>query len=94
MKEFNFINLNDFTWQLNVAIMGGIFAVFSLIYDVSYIHYGLITFAFGVAAHTVYIFFEWVFRKKGTNSKWYWLAHLSNSIFIIVWILVLARLKQ
>ena len=92
MKEFNIINLNNFTWQLNVAIMGGVFAVFSLIYNDVYIYYGLTTVAFGVSAHIMLLFFEWVFKEKGTNSKWYWLTHLSNVILAIIWIGVLNRI--
>lgn len=51
MEKFSIVNLNEFTWHLNVALMGGVFAVFSLIYKDQYIYYGLITFAFGVSGH-------------------------------------------
>lgn len=89
MSNFNIINLNEFTWQLNIAIMGGAFAVFSLIYNEEYIYYGLVTFAFGVAAHVVYIFFEWIFKEKGVKSKYYWVAHLANAISVAAWIIIL-----
>ncbi len=88
MSNIN-INFNDFTWQLIIATLGGAFAVFSLIYNDYYIYYGLTTFAFGVSAHIMYLFFSWVFNKKGTESKWYWLTHLSNAIFAVAWIKVL-----
>ena len=84
MEKFSIVNLNDFTWQLNVALMGGTFAVFSLIYNEHYIYYGLTTFAFGVSGHIGYKFFEWMFRKDGTNSKYYWLAHLFNAVLAVV----------
>jgi len=89
MNSFNIVNLNEFTWQLNVAITGGIFAVFSLIYDEVYIYYGLITFAFGVSAHVIYKFFEWMFCKSCSEDKNYWIAHLANILLVLVWILVL-----
>lgn len=89
IKDFNIINLNDLTWQLNVAILGGVFAVFSLIYNEHYIYYGLITFVFGVISHIAYKFFEWIFRESGTNNKYYWLTHLCNAGLAAVWIGVL-----
>lgn len=89
MSDFNIINLNQLTWQLNIAIMGGAFAVFSLIFNETYIYYGLVTFAFGVAAHVVYKFFEWLFLKKGTKSKWYWVTHLTNVLLVFTWIEIL-----
>lgn len=89
MKDFNVINFNDLTWQLNIAIIGGAFSVFSLIYNDYYIYYGLITFVFGVTCHIVYKFMEWVFLKDGTSSKYYWITHLSNALFSFIWILVL-----
>ncbi len=45
------IKIPDFTklhWQLNVAVLGAIFSIFSLIYNVNYIYYGFLTFAYGV----------------------------------------------
>lgn len=89
MSDFNIINLNNFTWQLNIAIAGGTFAVFSLIYNEHYIYYGLVTFAFGVLGHAVYKFFEWIFRKEITENKYYWTAHLANTLCIAVWIVTL-----
>jgi hypothetical protein len=86
MEKFSIVNLNDFTWQLNIALMGGAFAVFSIIYNEYYVYYGLTTFAFGVSGHVLYKFWEWIFRKDGVNSKYYWVAHLSNIALSIVWI--------
>lgn len=68
MDKFSIVNLNDFTWQLNIALMGGIFAVFSLIYNEYYIYYGLVTFLFGVLGHIAYKLFEWIFREKSINK--------------------------
>jgi len=89
MKEFGIINLNNFTWQLNIAIMGGAFSVFSLIYNDYYIYYGLVTFAFGVTMNIIHKFFEWYFREKGKGSKYYWITHAFNALVAIIWIATL-----
>ncbi|MDP3975954.1 MAG: hypothetical protein Q8P95_03480 [bacterium] len=83
------INIGDFTWQIIIAAMGGAFAVFSMIYNEEYIYYGLVTFGFGVSAHVVYKFFEWIFRKNSTVNKYYWLAHLANAMLVAAWIIIL-----
>lgn len=89
MDKFSIINLNNFTWQLNVALMGGVFAVFSMIYNEHYIYYGLVTCAFGIFGHIVYKFFEWVFRERDTKSRYYWVVHVFNFILALVWINVI-----
>jgi hypothetical protein len=89
MDKFSIVNLNEFTWQLNVALMGGVFAVFSLIYNEYYIYYGLFTFAFGVFAHVVYKTFEWFFLQETTNQTYYWLTHVANVILTLAWFKVL-----
>lgn len=93
MSNFNIINLNEFTWQLNIAFAGGVFSVFSLIYNEKFIDYGLVTFAFGVTAHVVYKFFEWIFNKNGVKSKCYWITHLANAILVAIWIYLLAPIN-
>ena len=89
MSDFNIVNLNNFTWQLNIAIAGGAFAIFSMIYNEEYIYYGLVTFVFGVTAHVVYKFFEWIFRKEGSENKHYWMVHLANALCVASWLTVL-----
>lgn len=89
MSDFNIVNLNNFTWQLNVALLGVAFAIFSLVYNEKYIYYGLVTAAFGISGHIVYLFFEWIFLKEGTKSKYYWLAHLANATLLVAWIAIL-----
>lgn len=45
------VKIPDFTklhWQLNVALLGAIFSIFSLIYNENYIYYGFLTFVYGV----------------------------------------------
>ena len=62
------INLNNFSWQFNIALMGAVFSVFSLIYNEYYIYYGLITFAFGVFGHIFLLFSNYMFMKDGKES--------------------------
>ena len=88
MEKFSIVNLNNFTWHLNIALMGGAFAAFSLIYNERYIYYGLITFAFGVAGHVSCKFFDWVFEDN-FKSKYYWTQHLFNVFLTIAWITVI-----
>jgi putative Mn2+ efflux pump MntP len=87
-NKFSIINLNAFSWHLNVAIMGGAFAVFSLIYNEYYIYYGLITFVFGIFGHITSRFVDWFF-KDGEKSDKYWIAHIPNVILGLIWIKVL-----
>ena len=81
--------MEDFTWQLNVAVMGGIFSVFSLIFNEYYVFYGLITFAFGLVGHIVYEFFESALLENSAKNNYYWTAHLANLILAIGWIKIL-----
>lgn len=90
MKDFNIINLNQLTWALNVAIMGLVFSIFSLIYNNHYIYYGLITVGFGVIVHMFVNFFDWFFRinenHKYIDERKYWIAHLTYFLLFIMWI--------
>ncbi|MEK7227966.1 MAG: hypothetical protein AAB681_01255 [Patescibacteria group bacterium] len=91
MDKFSIVNLNNFTWYLNVALIGVVFSVFSLIYNEYYIYYGLITFGFGVLGHIVYKFFSWLLREgmENENYRGYCFLHLSHLILAIAWIKVI-----
>ncbi len=87
MEQFSIVNLNNFTWQLNIALMGGAFAVFSLIYNVHFIYYGLITFVFGVFGHALDKFLNWILRPKNNiENQYYWTVFLANIILTMLWI--------
>lgn len=96
MKDFNIVNLNQLTWQINLAIAGGVFAIFSLIYNEYYIYYGLLTFAFGILGHIGTIFFDWFFHidenHKYVDQRYYWVAHATTLILFIFWILFLLNI--
>lgn len=89
MSEFNIVNLNHFTWMLNVAIIGAVFSIFSLIYNDYYIYYGILTAAYGVVAHVVFKLIE---NKIDEKSKWGWLSAASNAVITIIWIIVLINI--
>jgi hypothetical protein len=42
MDKFVFMDLNKLTWQLDTAIAGGVFSIFSLIYRPEFIYYGFL----------------------------------------------------
>ncbi len=78
------VNLPDLTkihWQLNVALMGGIFSIFSLIYNSHFIYYGLFTFAYGVVSVSVLPALE------GLDEKNKWRNYLIvQGIFTFIWV--------
>ncbi len=86
MEKFNIINLNEFSWPLNVALMGLTFSVFSLIYNEKYIEFGLVTFLFGVMTHALHLLSSKLFDEK---SKYYWIVHMFTIVPTIGWIAII-----
>lgn len=78
------INVPDITklhWQLNVAFIGAIFSVFSLIYNDYYIYFGFLTFLYGIAGLTLLPSIEQLFpRHKWRNFI------IVQSILTILWV--------
>jgi len=62
------INLNEVSLFLWIAIIASIFCIFSLIYDSSFIHYGFITFVYGVVAHVIMGAFDRLMELKPKND--------------------------
>jgi hypothetical protein len=90
MREFNFINLNEFSWHLNIAFVGVAFAVFALIYDQYFIYYGFITFMFGVLAHIASKFIYWIFPEpEGVHNNFGWVAHIVNVFLAVLWLITI-----
>lgn len=89
MKEFNFVNLNNLTWQLDVAIFGGVFSVFCLIYNDKYIYYGFATFLFGVSAHIIFLMLSYIMEK----NKKFLPVHIANIALVIGWIILLLKIN-
>jgi hypothetical protein len=76
-------DITKMTWQLNVALIGAIFSVFSLIYNPHFIYYGFYTFLFGVISHIFNMFYDIVKKMK---IEW-WLA--IQTIFIVFWVVAI-----
>jgi len=95
MKDLNIINLNQLTWPLNIAIGGAVFSVFSLVYNDHYIYYGFATVVFGILGHMAVIFFDWCFHidesHKYADQRLYWIAHVTNILLCVLWVLVLLQ---
>lgn len=83
------IKVPDFTkltWPLNVALVGAVFSVFALIYNVSFIYYGFITFAYGVMCHLADTTYNFWLKDKGWKSKF---VFVSQIMLTLLWILIL-----
>ena len=64
--EIKIPDLTKVHWQLNIALIGAIFSIFSLIYNDNYIYYGLFTFAYGVLSVSLLPAIEGLYP----NNKW------------------------
>ena len=89
MENFNIINMNKLTWHLNVAILGGVFSVFALLYNDYFIFYGFVTFAFGIFSHGLIKFSEYIFLEKKDNKKTSWIPYFLNILLTIGWITII-----
>lgn len=91
MKDFNFINLNQLTWHLNIALTGLVFAIFCLIYNEYYIYYGLFTFVLGVAGHIFYKLIYWI-SEDDEKNKFFGIYYLFNIASVTIWLHSLVNL--
>lgn len=87
--DWNFINLNQFTWHLNIAVAGLIFSVFSLIYNEDYIYYGFFTFLFGVLGHATYKLFCLILGGDIEGDKRWSNYYVILFSLIVSWILAI-----
>lgn len=76
-------DLTKIAWQLNVAFVGAIFSVFSLIYNEKYIYYGFLTFLFGVISHMVDLMFN-IKEDKSQKRNIYFVVQF---ILTALWLL-------
>lgn len=79
------IKIPDFTklhWQLNVALLGAIFSIFSLIYNDTYIYYGFLTFVYGVVGASLIPALEKLYPKDIKRNYL-----VIQSLLTIVWII-------
>jgi hypothetical protein len=81
--------LPDFTkltWQLNVALMGAVFSIFSLINNTYYIYYGFVTFLFGVFGHFLDLLFSILLVNKPWRLPTFFVV---QTILLIAWVVAL-----
>jgi hypothetical protein len=81
------IKVPDFTklyWQLNVALVGAVFSVFSLIYNDKYIYYGFLTFLYGIVGVVLLPSIEQLWPKHEWRN-----FIIVQSLLTTCWILVL-----
>ncbi len=80
------IHVPDFTklhWQLNVAIIGAIFSIFSLIYNDKFIYYGFITFAYGVVGASLLPALEKLFPEINK-----FIYPILQSLLTLIWLAI------
>jgi len=74
-------------WQLNIALIGAVFSVISLIYNDKYIYYGFVTFFFGVVSHFFGTWFDFVYaddKQKDKRAKFY----IVQSVLVLAWLIL------
>lgn len=89
VKEVNIPDLTKLTWQLNIALIGAVFSVASLIYNETYIYYGFVTFLYGVLGHILDI----LTSQFSGKSKYLWFFVVQFSL-ISGWLVLLARIYR
>lgn len=79
-------DLTRLSWPFNVALIGAVFAIFSLMYDTYFIYYGFFTVVYGILCHLFDLMYGfWLKEKKwGTGFTF-----LSQGIATILWVLTL-----
>ena len=70
---------------LNITALGIALSIFTLIFNVNYIFYGLITVAYGFIAQTIDNLFDFYFEKKyDSNSRWKLV--IAQTFLVLVWL--------
>ena len=83
-------DISKLRWQLNVALMAVAFSIISLIYNDKYIYYGFLTFIFAVISHFFGSWFDFMYKDDNKKGN---LFLIVQSIFIIVWVILLLRIR-
>jgi len=84
-------DITKLTWPLNVAIVGATFSIFALIYNVSFIYYGFLTFIYGILCHLVDTTYGFWLKDQGVEPKY---ALLSQIILTGLWIVLLLKIYR
>lgn len=67
--NMNITDLTKLTWALNVALIGAVFSIFSLIYNPYFIYYGFLTVLYGILCHIVSNSYDFWLKKEGWTPK-------------------------
>lgn len=88
MNMLDNIKLNlDFeklSWYVCVTILATMFSIFTLVFRPEYLHYGLITFTYGVIAQIVDTAFHNIYKEK----KSWWVLFTLEFGLILIWLYV------
>lgn len=79
-------DITKLTWPLNVALIGSVFSIFALIYNVHFIYYGFITFVYGVMCHLVDTTYNFWLKDIGWKPKF---VFISQIMLTLLWIRIL-----
>lgn len=63
------VDLNQVSSYIWIAIIATIFSIFSIKYNATFIHFGFVTFAYGIIGHVVFKTFDSIDFKKESNKK-------------------------
>ncbi|MBU2025416.1 MAG: hypothetical protein ABIC19_03715 [Patescibacteria group bacterium] len=80
-------DLTKLAWQLNIALIGAVFSVISLIYNDKYIYYGFVTFLFGAVSHFFGTWFDFVYaddKQRDKRAKFY----IVQSVLVLAWLVL------
>lgn len=80
--DFKIPDLTKLHWQLNVALIGAVFSIFSLIFNEKYIYYGFLTFLYGVVGTSLLPALEKLFPEKNKINYL-----VIQSLLTVFWIL-------
>jgi len=86
LMEGSIMDFTKLRWQLNIAILGAVFSVFSLIYNDYYIYYGFVTFLYGAVANLLGLAAEHLFKDKSLELRAFF---VSQGVCLIAWVIVL-----
>lgn len=82
-------DITKLSWPLNVALIGAVFSVFALIYNIHYIYYGFMTFILGILCHLIDTAYNFWLKEEGWRSRF---VFIFQFLLIVLWIMVLLRI--
>lgn len=84
-------DITKLTWPLNVALIGAVFSVFALIYNIHYIYYGFITFVYGIICHLIDAIGSFWLESSSQKYNFVFISQISLTVFWIVFLLIIYK---